>query len=153
MYGLKLREWIESIDRGNQWFILAIARINFVLRASNTVRPSLGVTKKDTIWPLSRDLNFCRIDLGLGRTLFPNTNLTDRSIKTGGYFRFFGPLSEKLPTVPIQSRKNSNHVHTRVTCKLNSRPPGAAKRDARLRGALLMNIYLPYIIYRPWNSE
>ena len=105
----------------------AIARINFVLRASTTVRPSTGVTKKDTIWPLSRDLNFCRIDLGLGRTLFPNTNLTDRSIKTGGYFRFFGPLSEKLPTVPIQSRKNSNHVHTRVTCKLNSRPPEPRK--------------------------
>ena len=80
----------RSITGMNDSF--AIARINFVLRATNTVRPSTGVTKTDTIWPLSRDLNFCRIDLGLERTLFPNTNLTDRSIKIGGDFRFFGKI-------------------------------------------------------------
>ena len=76
---------------------LAIARINFVLRASNTVRPSTGVTKKDTIWLHCRDLNFCRIDLGLGRILLSNTNLTDRSIKIGGNFRFFGKIGTSLP--------------------------------------------------------
>ena len=35
----------------------AFARITFVLRASK-VRPLTGVTKTDTFWPLSRDLNF-----------------------------------------------------------------------------------------------
>ena len=109
---------------------ITIARINFVLRASTTVRPSTGVTKTDTFWRLcthSRDLNFCRINLGLGRILLFKTKLTDGSIKTGGSFHFFGPLSEKLPTVPVQSRKISNHVRKRVTCKLNSRPPEPRK--------------------------
>ena len=96
-----LREWIESIDRSREWMIdsFAIARISFFLLSSTTVRPATGVTKTDTFWRIcthSRDLNFCRIDLGLGRVLFSNTNLSERSIKKGGNFHFFGKIGTQV---------------------------------------------------------
>ena len=81
----------------------------------------------DRIWLLSRDLNFYCPKSKVPRTLCLKSNLTDGSIKTGGNFHLFGPFPEKLPTVHVQSRKKSNHVHTRVTCKLNSRPPEPRK--------------------------
>ena len=57
-------------------------------------------------------------------TLLSNTNLTDRSIKVGGNFHFFGPLSEKLPSMHLQSRqKFESRSHACNIHKLKSRPP------------------------------
>jgi len=89
-YGNESNRSIAGINNTSDSF--ATARINFVLRACNTVRPSTRATKEKTIWLLCRDLSFCRIYLGLGRTLFSNTNLTDRSIKRGNNFHFFGKI-------------------------------------------------------------
>ena len=115
--------------------------------------PNLNPNENNKMTQLRRSLEtsiFVCPNPNFVRTIFSKSNLTDRPIKKRSLIGFLDHFRQSYPLSPFNPVQNSNHVRTRVTCKLNSRPNGAgapngvAQRDAlprwalRLRWALLI---------------